>query len=58
MSLKEETQQKKFGGADLKSKIEIIWFSIVGQSKKEKKKKEKKSDGVLCFNAYLLSSLY
>ena len=42
MSLKEETQQKKFGGTDLKSKIEIIWFSIVGQSKKEKKKKEKK----------------
>ena len=46
MSLKEETQQKKFGGVDLKSKIEIIWFSIVGQSKKEKKKK-KKSDSFM-----------
>ena len=42
MSLKEETQLKKFGGADLKSETDFIWFSVVGQSKKKKKKKKSK----------------
>ena len=55
MSLKEETQQKKFGGTDLKSKIEIIWFSIVGQSKEEKKKKEKRKKKVTEF--YVLAPI-
>ena len=41
MSLKEETQLKKSGGADLKSETDFIWFSVVGQSKKKKKKKSK-----------------
>ena len=59
MSLKEETQLQKMGGADLKFerlKLMVLRSMPVNKrKKKEKKKKKKQSDGALCFNTCLPS---